>query len=67
VTFQDRINYLNQSYNSLDVKWNTYYQASQLDIAADEELMEEVAKLEQLKQSVKDTLDLRTQQVDAHR
>ena len=65
VTFQDRINYLNQSYNSLDVKWNTYYQASQLDIAADEDLMEEVAKLEQLKQSVKDTLDLRTQQVDA--
>lgn len=65
MTLQDRMNYLNQSYNSLDVKWNTYYQASQLDIAADEELMEEVAKLEQLKQSVKDTLDLRTQQVDA--
>jgi hypothetical protein len=65
VTLQDRINYLNQTYNSLDVKWNTYYQASQLDIAADEELMEEVAKLEQLKQSVKDTLDLRTQQVGA--
>ena len=64
-TFQDRINYLNQSYNALDVKWTTYYQASQLDIAADEELMEEVAKLEQLKQVVKDTLDLRTQQVDA--
>lgn len=65
VTLQDRINYLNQSYNALDVKWNTYYQASQLDIAADEEMMEEVAKLEQLKQSVKDSLDLRTQQVDA--
>lgn len=64
-TLQDRINYLNQSYNSMDVKWNTYYQASQLDIAADEELMEDVAKLEQLKQTVKDTLDLRTQQVDA--
>ena len=64
-TFQDRINYLNQSYNALDVKWTTYYQALQLDIAADEELMEEVAKLEQLKQVVKDTLDLRTQQVDA--
>lgn len=65
VTLQDRINYLNQSYNALDVKWSTYYQASQLDIAADEELMEEVANLEQLKQTVKDTLDLRTQQVDA--
>ena len=64
-TFQDRINYLNQSYNALDVKWTTYYQASQLDIAADEELMEEVAKLEQLKQVVKDSLDLRIQQVDA--
>ena len=65
VTLQDRVSYLNQSYNAMDVKWNTYYQASQLDIAADEELMEDVAKLEQLKQTVKDTLDLRTQQVDA--
>ena len=64
-TFQDRINYLNQSYNALDVKWTTYYQALQLDIAADEELMEEVAKLEQLKQVVKDSLDLRILQVDA--
>ncbi len=63
--FQDRINYLNQSYNALDVKWTTYYQASQLDIAADEEMMEEVARLEQLKQQVKDSLDLRTLQVDA--
>ena len=65
VTLQDRVSYLNQSYNAMDVKWNTYYQASQLDIASDEELMEDVAKLEQLKQTVKDTLDLRTQQVDA--
>jgi hypothetical protein len=64
-TLQDRMNYLSQSYNSLDVKWNTYYQASQLDIAADEELMEELSKLEQLKQMVKDTLDVRLQQVDA--
>ena len=65
VTLQDRVSYLNQSYNAIDVKWNTYYQASQLDIASDEELMEDVAKLEQLKQTVKDTLDIRTQQVDA--
>jgi len=65
VTLQDRVSYLNQSYNAIDVKWNTYYQASQLDIALDEELMEDVAKLEQLKQTVKDTLDIRTQQVDA--
>ena len=59
-TMQQRIKHMNQTYNNLDVKWNTYYQAQQLEIAADEELMDQVAKIEELKQIVKDTLDARS-------
>ena len=61
----ERLKYLNQSYNALDVKWNTYYQAQQMDIANDEELMDKVAGLEALKQTVKDTLDAKTQSVES--
>jgi len=61
----DRMRYLNQSYNALDVKWNTYYQAQQMDIANDEGLMDKVADVEALKQAVKDTLDAKTQAVEA--
>ena len=62
---EQRMNYLNQSYNTLDVKWNTYYQAQLMDIANDEELMEKVASFEGQKQVVKDSLDAKTQAVEA--
>ena len=62
---EQRMNYLNQSYNTLDVKWNTYYQAQLMDIANDEELMEKVASFEGQKQVVKDSLDAKTQVVEA--
>lgn len=61
----ERLKSLNQSYNALDVKWNTYYQAQQMDIANDEELMNKVAGLEALKQTVKDTLDSKTLSVES--
>jgi hypothetical protein len=61
----ERLKNLNQSYNALDVKWNTYYQAQQMDIANDEELMNKVAGLEALKQTVKDTLDSKTLSVES--
>ena len=51
--------------NSLDVMWNTYTQAQQMDIANDEDLMTMVANIEALKQSVKDTLDARDAMVKA--
>lgn len=62
---EQRMNYLNQSYNTLDVKWNTYYQAQLMDIANDEDLMEKVASFEGQKQVVKDSLDAKTQVVEA--
>ena len=60
-----RMQTLNQTYNQIDVKWNTYYQAQQMDIANSEDLMNMVAKIEELKQIVKDTLDFKTQAVEA--
>ena len=51
--------------NSLDVMWNTYTQAQQMDIANDEDLMTMVANIEALKQSVKDTLDAKDAMVKA--
>ena len=62
---EQRMNYLNQSYNTLVVKWNTYYQAQLMDIANDEDLMEKVASFEGQKQVVKDSLDAKTQAVEA--
>ena len=62
---EQRMQSLNQTYNQIDVKWNTYYQAQQMDIANSEDLMDKVAKIEELKQTVKDTLDAKTQVVEA--
>lgn len=62
---EQRMQELNQTYNQIDVKWNTYYQAQQMDIANSEDLMNMVAKIEELKQTVKDTLDAKTQVVEA--
>ena len=58
---EQRMQTLNLTYNQLDVKWNTYYQAQQMDIANSEDLMNMVARIEELKQTVKDTLDAKTQ------
>lgn len=64
-TMEQRMQSLNQEYNRLDVKWNTYYQAQQMDIANSEDLMSMVASIEELKQAVKDTLDSKTEAVES--
>lgn len=64
-TLELRMQSLNQEYNKLDVKWNTYYQAQQMDIANSEDLMTMVASIEELKQAVKDTLDSKTEAVES--
>lgn len=65
IAMEQRMQSLNLSYNQIDVKWNTYYQAQQMDIANSEDLMNMVAKIEELKQTVKDTLDAKTQAVES--
>lgn len=64
-TLSQRMKRLDQAYNALDVKWNTYYQAQQLEIAADENLMELVAVIEAQKQIVRDSIDAKSQEVQA--
>ena len=62
---KQRMKNYDQRYNSLDVMWTTYTQAQQMDIANNEDLMKMVADIEQLKQTVKDTLDMRSEMVKA--
>ena len=62
---EQRMQSMNQEYNKIDVKWNTYYQAQQMDIANSEDLMTMVASVEELKQAVKDTLDSKTEAVES--
>lgn len=62
---EQRMQSMNQEYNRLDVKWNTYYQAQQMDIANSEDLMTMVASIEELKQAVKDTLDSKSEAVES--
>ena len=62
---EGRMNTYNQRYNSLEVMWNTYTQAQQMDIANDDDLMTMVANIEAKKQAVKDTLDAKAEMVKA--
>jgi hypothetical protein len=65
IMLMQRMDSFNQRFKNLEVMWTTYTQAQQMDIANDEELMTMVANIETLKQTVKDTLDSRTNMVKA--
>ena len=54
-----------ESYNAIDMRWNTFTQAMQADIADSENLMELMTQVQQLKQMVADTLASKKQKVDA--
>ena len=53
------------NYNSIDMRWNTFTQAMQADIADNENLMELMTQVQQLKQAVADSLTSKKQKVDA--
>ena len=62
---KQRFKFYDQRFNSLDVMWNTYTQAQQMDIANNEDLMKKVADVEQVRQAIKDTLDAKADMVKA--
>jgi len=64
-SFGDRIKYIRESLASVDVRWNTYYQAQQAVIASDEDLMGLVADYQKMKQVVDDSLVSKQQVYDA--
>lgn len=47
----------NKKINSIEAKYNAYYQAKQADIADNDALMELIAEFQQLKQETRDTLE----------
>ena len=63
--YSERVQLMCQNYNTIDVKWNTFYQANQQDIAQDEELMEVVAGFQEMKQALADTLSVKRQSMGA--
>lgn len=55
-TLKNKVNILDERYNSINVRWTTFTQAMQMDIADDEELMTMMSNVEQLKQSIADSI-----------
>lgn len=53
---KDKVTLLEDRYNSINLRWNTFTQAMQVDIADDEELMTIMTNVEELKKSVADSI-----------
>ncbi len=63
----DSLQALQRDYKVLDTKWNTYYQAQQMDIATSDELLDLVAQYQLLSQSVSESLGKVNTTVDAQK
>lgn len=59
-----RLSSLSQSLNSFTTRWNTYSQAQQVYIADNDSLLNLSAQIQQMQQTVNDTLTSRQQQFD---
>ena len=62
---QEKAHSIEESFQNTDLRWNTFRQAMQVDIADDEELMTLMVKVQQARQLVADTLEARKQQCQA--
>lgn len=62
---KEKVAMLDEHYNSIDIRWKTFTQAMQMDIADNEELMANMSNVEQLKQIVADTIAAKKQQCEA--
>ena len=60
----ERLKSLNNSLNSFNVRWNTYSQAQQVYIAESDSLLNLAAQIQQLQQTVTDTLTSKQQQYE---
>lgn len=58
---KDKINLLEERYNSINIRWTTFTQAMQMDIADNEDLMTLMTNVEQLKQNVADSIAVKKQ------
>lgn len=53
---KDKVTLLNERYNSISLRWTTFTQAMQVDIADDEELMTVMTHVEEIKKAVGDSI-----------
>ena len=53
---KNKVTVLDERYNSINVRWTTFTQAMQMDIADDDELMTIMSNVEQLKQGIADSI-----------
>ena len=53
---KEKVDMLDDHYKSINLRWTTFIQAMQVDIADDEDLMTMMTNVEQLKQSVADSI-----------
>lgn len=60
-----KIRMLNNSFQSLDFRWNAFVQSEQVEIAESEELMDLMTKVQQLKQAVGDSIAAQQNKCDA--
>ena len=56
-----KITALENHFKSIDLRWTTFTQAMQMDIADDENLMEQMSKVQILKQEVSDSIESKKQ------
>ena len=62
---KDKVSMLDERYKSINIRWTTFTQAMQMDIADDEDLMTTMTNVEQLKQSIADSIASKKLQCNA--
>jgi len=61
----EKMSVLNGHYKSIDLRWSTFIQAMQIDIADNEDLMGHMAKVQAIKQEVADSIASKEQKCQA--
>ena len=62
---KDKVSMLDDRYKSINIRWSTFTQAMQMDIADDEDLMTTMSNVEQLKQTIADSIASKKLQCNA--
>lgn len=55
--FKDKVNMMSQRLKNIQFRWDAFTQSEQIEIAESETLMEEMARIQLLKQAVTDTIE----------
>ena len=65
MVLREKMSMLENNYKSINLRWNTFIQAMQIDIADNEDLMDQMAKVQQVQQEVGDSITSKKQKCQA--